>query len=222
MNSKTVSIDYNYKGENKIRIAGPLSITSAYFLLYTAVRIYITNGENVKYKIIFLIIIVIIIPNIAGNVCAFDRENPSLYSFAEVVQKIPDLWLKHPAEIMELMNQYPDFECWRQYDIVGCRSVNNKYSAEITVNYHFSSEDDSAELTHAVFMMPVNNTEEVQRVLENFWINGQKAANISGTNAPNDQVTLYFSTENTLITYNIEWGTNGVWLIYVEFGLIRG
>ena len=38
------------------------------------------------------------------------RENPSLYSFAEIVQKLPKMWMANPLEVMEMMKQYPDFK----------------------------------------------------------------------------------------------------------------
>lgn len=150
------------------------------------------------------------------------RENPSLYSFGEIMQKLPKMWLANPIEMMEMMKDYPDYECWRSYDIIGCRSVNNRYSAEMFVNFQFSSEDDYAEFSHAVLSTMVNGTEGVQKVIETLWIDGLEPANISGAKYPDDQVTLYFSTEDTMMKYNISFGTEGVWLVTVDMGLIRG
>lgn len=150
------------------------------------------------------------------------RENPSLYSFGEITQKLPKMWLANPIEVMEMMKEYPDYECWRSYDIIGCRSVNNRYSAELFGNFQFSSDDDYAEFSHAVFSVVVNGTEGVQKVIETLWIDGLEPANISGAKYPDDQVTLYFSTEDTMMTYNIKFGKNGVWLVTVDMGLIRG
>ena len=175
--------------------------------------------KNKNFAILFVITIIFVCPVFAH---AQDRENPSLYSFGEIVKNLPQKWLAVPDDVMKMMEDYPDFECWRSYDIVGCQSVNNKYSAEIHVNYQFTSEEDDAELVRTVFTMPVNNTQDVQNVIENFWIDGMKAANISGAQYPTNQVTLYFSSENTLMTYNIDWGSNGVWLVLVDMGLIRG
>ena len=174
-----------------------------------------------KLKTLFLVILFIgltLLPVTAENL----RENPSLYSFGEIIQKLPKMWLANPIEVMEMMKDYPDYECWRSYDIVGCRSVNNRYSAEMFVNFQFSSEDDYAEFSHAVLSTMVNGTEGVQKVIETLWIDGLEPANISGAKYPDNQVTLYFSTEDTMMKYNISFGTEGVWLVTVDMGLIRG
>ena len=59
-------------------------------------------------------------------------------------------------------------------------------------------------------------------MIETLWIDGLEPANISGAKYPDDQVTLYFSTEDTMMKYNISFGTEGVWLVTVDLGLIRG
>lgn len=151
------------------------------------------------------------------------RENPSFYSFSEIVQKLPKMWIANPIEVMEMMKSYPDFECWRSYDIIGCASVNNKHAAEIHVNYQFSSEDDYAEFTGCTFTMLINSSEDVQKVIESFWLPDMKAARIWGADYPDDQVTLYFSSGDTMMTYSIPWDNDGnIWMIMVDMGLIRG
>ena len=176
-----------------------------------------------KVKMLFLLILSLVllvsIPASAENV----RENPSVYSFAEIVQKLPDLWTTGPLEIMDLMKDYPDFECWRSYDLIGCVSVNNKRSAEIHVNYQFSSDADDAEFIGAVFTKQINSSEDVQKIIESFWLPGMSIANIWGADYPDDQVTLYFSTENTLMNVSVPWpAEGGLWLVIVDLGVVRG
>ncbi|MBQ6509670.1 MAG: hypothetical protein IJI07_09390 [Flexilinea sp.] len=151
------------------------------------------------------------------------RENPSVYSFAEIVQKLPKMWTSSFDEVTEMMKQYPDLVCRRSYDIISCTSVNNKYSAEINVNLQFTSEKDDAEFVQTVFTYMIDSTEEVQKILELFWLPEMKAANISGTHDPADRITLYFSTDNTMETYSIYFNEKDtVWLVIVSFGIIRG
>ncbi len=164
------------------------------------------------------VLLILTVPAAADTV----RENPSLYSFADVVHKLPKMWLANPIEVREMMREYPDYECWRRYDIIGCNSVNNRFSAEMFVNFQFSSEDDYGSLSRVVFTTMVNGPEDVQKVIEAFWFDGLEPANISGAKYPDDQVTLYFSTEDTMMTYNISFGSEGVWLVTVEMGMIVG
>ena len=175
-----------------------------------------------KTKYLFLLVLFTVLLTAFSAGAENVRENPSLYSFAEVVKTLPGMWTANPLEVMEMMEDYPDFECWRRYDMVGCSSVNNKYSAEIFVNFSFSSEEDDAEFVHTFFSMMVNGTEDIQKVVEAFWLDDLKAARISGASYPDGQVTLYFSNENTLMKYSIDFGTDGVWLVTVDMGLIRG
>ena len=150
-------------------------------------------------------------------------ENPSFYSFAEVEQKLPELWLAQPHIVDAIMDLYPDFVCLRSYDLMGCRSVNNKYSPEIRVNFRFSSGDDDAELIGTVFPMMINTPEDVQKVIEAFWLPEMKAAHIMGSAYGDEEVTLYFSSENTLMKVSVPWGEDGsVRMITVDIGLIRG
>ncbi len=151
------------------------------------------------------------------------KENPSFYSFAEFVQGLPDLWEAKPADVMAVMNEYPDFICRRSHDIIGCQSVNNKYCAEIHVNFQFMSEDDDAELCQTVFTMLINSAEDVQKVIENFWLPDMRAANLSGGFYREDEIKVHFRTENTLMTVSFPWNYTGeVWMIMVDMGLIRG
>lgn len=159
------------------------------------------------------------LPALADSV----RENPSVYSFAEVVQKIQQLWDTGPVETMDMMKKYPDFECWRSYDIIGCTSVNNKYSAEIHVNFQFSTEDDDGHLEQVNYSMIVDSSEDIQKLIEAFWIPGMSVANIWGAKYPEDRITLYFSTEDTMMKLSIPMTENGeFWLVNVEMGVIRG
>ena len=55
-----------------------------------------------KLKTFFLVILfvgLISLPVSAENL----RENPSLYSFSEIVQKLPKMWMANPIEVMEMM-----------------------------------------------------------------------------------------------------------------------
>ena len=175
-----------------------------------------------KNKFYILITLIILLTTALVSSAETVRENPSLYTFSEIVQKLPKLWIANPIEVLELMEQYPDYTCWRSYDVIGCQSVNNKYSAEIFVNFQFSSEDDYAEFIHTVFTMQVNGSENVQKVIEEFWLDGMAPANIMGADFPEDKTTLYFCTDETMMKYTIHWGTEGIWLLTVDMGLIRG
>ena len=151
------------------------------------------------------------------------RENPSVYSFAEIVQQIPEMWNAGPDEVSEMMKQYPDFVCRKSYDIIGCTSVNNKYAAEINVNLQFTSEKEDAEFVRTVFTYKIDSSEDVQNILELFWLPEMKAANILGTHDPAGQVTLYFNTEKTMETYSVYFDEDdNVWLVIVNFGEIMG
>lgn len=160
----------------------------------------------------------------AGSVSADSvRMNPSLYSFAEIVQKLPSMWLANPIEVTEMMNEYPDFVCYRNFDVIGCQSVNNKFSSEIHVNLQFTSDDDNAEFQRAVFTMPIDSSEQIQTVVEQFWLDGLSAAKIGGAGFPEGQIVLYFSNDSTLETYTIYMTeSGGFWLLTVDIGLIRG
>ncbi len=150
-------------------------------------------------------------------------DNPSVYSFAEIVQKLSDIWDSTPTDIMKIMEQYPDFVCYRGYDIIGCQSVNNRFSNEIHVNYQFSSDDDNAEFVHAAFSTMIDSSEDVQDYIEKFWLPDMKVASIWGASYPDNQLTLYFSSENTIMTVNVPFAENGsLWMIMLEFGVIRG
>ncbi|MBR6090017.1 MAG: hypothetical protein IKP86_08800, partial [Anaerolineaceae bacterium] len=80
-----------------------------------------------KTKYLFLLVLFTVLLTAFSAGAENVRENPSLYSFAEVVKTLPGMWTANPLEVMEMMEDYPDFECWRRYDMVGCSSVNNKY-----------------------------------------------------------------------------------------------
>ncbi len=176
-----------------------------------------------KNWIAFLLIICFVLMT-AGMVSGETvNENPSFFSFTEVVQKLPELWTAAPAEVMGIMDNYPDFKCWKRYDIIGCQSVNNKYSAEINVNFKFSSEEEDAEFVQMFFTMMINTPEDVQKVIEGFWLPDMKAANMRGGNYQKDEVMIRFKSENTLMTVSFPWSAEGeVWMITVDMGLIRG
>lgn len=174
-----------------------------------------------KLKTFFLVILfvgLISLPVSAENL----RENPSLYSFSEIVQKLPKMWMANPIEVMEMMNEYPDFTCHRGLDEITCKSVNNRHCAEIIVTLGFSSEDDYAEFEHVAFSMMISNTEDIQKVVEAFWLDDFEASNISGAEYPEEQVTIYFSNENTLLRYSIPFTEKGAGLLRADFGFVRG
>ena len=151
------------------------------------------------------------------------RENPSFYSFAEIAQKVPAMWLSKPADVLALMENYPDYTCRRSYDLIGCQSVNNQHSAEIHLNFTFSSSEDNAELSQMVFSMETNTPEDVQNVIEKCWLPDMKPANIMGGFYRPKEIKLYFRTEETLMTVMFPWSMDGkVSMIMVDMGLIRG
>ena len=172
---------------------------------------------------ILVIFLMLVLPASADQ----GRDNPSVYSFAEIVQKLPGMWDTDPLSVMDLMNNYPDFVCYKSHDIIGCTSVNNKYSSEIHVNYQFTTAEDDAKFVRATFSMAINSSEEIQKMIEAFWIDGMTAANISGAYYPPDQIILYFKTnENvgqTLMTVTVPMAEDGsLWLIMMDFGVVRG
>ncbi len=176
-----------------------------------------------KKQTIFILFLCVFVLSAGSAFGETVKENPSFYSFAEVAQKLPALWTSKPADVMAVMEAYPDFTCRKHYDILSCQSVNNKYSAEIHLNFQFMSEDDDAELSRTVFTMLINTAEDVQKVIENLWLPGMKAANLMGGASRKDVITLYFSTADTLMTVSFPWNyTGSVWMITVDMGLIRG
>ena len=180
--------------------------------------------NNVMKRIFIFVLFLAVMLSVILPVSAESvRENPSVYSFAEIVQKLPKIWLSSPAEMMDMMKEYPDFTCWRSYDIIGCTSVNNKYSAEIHVNYQFTTDDDNGEFDQAYFSMLIDSSEDVQKLIEAFWLPGMSVANIWGAKYPEDQITLFFSAGDTMMKYSIPMSGNGeFWLVNVELGMIRG
>lgn len=151
------------------------------------------------------------------------RENPSLYSVGEIVQKSPEMWMANPIEVMEMMDDYPDFTCWRSGAAIGCQSNNNKNCAEIYLTFTFTDDSDYAEYEHISFTMVIDNTEEIQKVLELFWLEDMEAAKIYGVDYPDGQVMSYFSTENTMMKYGVLFTESGdVYLLHVDIGYVRG
>ena len=102
---------------------------------------------------VFVFILLAFLPAQADRV----RENPSLYTFGEIVQKLPKMWSANPIEVMEMMKTYPDFSCWRGGDTISCHSNNNRNCAEIYVSLEFTSFDAYAEFDHVTFTMMINN-----------------------------------------------------------------
>ena len=131
------------------------------------------------------------------------RENPSIYSYAEIVQKLPGMWNANPFEVLEMMKQYPDYTCERYTNFIECASVNNRYSAEIYLEFQFSSEDDYAEFGTAEFYVPVSDAVDVQKYIELFWLPDMKAAKVWGAYCPAYQMKFWFSTEDTLASFNV-------------------
>lgn len=150
------------------------------------------------------------------------RDNPSFYSVAEIVQNSPKMWMANPTEVTEMMKKYPDFTCWRGSDTIGCQSNNNRNCAEIYLSLGFSSNDDYAEFDHITFSMQINSTEDIQKVVESFWLEDMQPAKIMGADYQNNQVTMYFSTENTMMKISVPFGESGVWVILAEIGFVRG
>ena len=178
---------------------------------------------KVKRQVLLFFIIGLFVSLVMPAAAETLRDNPSLFSFAEIVQKLPKLWDANPIEVTEMMRKYQDFECFRSYDIIACTSVNNRYSAEIHANYQFSSEDDYAEFTHATFTMMIDSSEDVQNVIESFWLPEMSILNIWGAEFPDNQITLYFGSEETMEKYSVFLDPEGKpWLLTVDLGHIRG
>ena len=70
--------------------------------------------------------------------------------------------------------------------------------------------------------MMISNTEDIQKVVEAFWLDDFEASNISGAEYPEEQVTIYFSNENTLLRYSIPFTEKGAGLLRADFGFVRG
>jgi len=175
---------------------------------------------NVRTMLICLLVFLFAAGSAAAEQTA---ENPSFYSFAEIVQKLPEMWAAAPSAVQEMMKEYPDFVCSRRYDLIACESVNNKYSAEIHVTYQFTSEREDAEFDYVVFSMPVSSTEQVQRIVEMFWLDGMAPAKISGYEFAGNCSEFYFRNDSTMESYSVYFGDDGaVWLVLVNIGFIRG
>lgn len=176
-----------------------------------------------RYKLLFALLAVMMF-------CCFHAvsadplmDNPSVYSFSEIVQKLADNWSFTPAGINELMEFYPDYVCRRSYDIISCQSCNNRYSKEIRVSYEFTSELDTAELESCSFVMRIDSQADVQKTLECFWLPGMKVLNISGAAIPEGTVTLYFGTENISMRCSVSFSSEGKpFMLMVDMAPIRG
>ena len=174
-------------------------------------------------SIVFVLVIAAFVLNVLpSSADGYVRENPSFYSVAEIVQKLPQMWLANPIEVTEMMERYPDFTCWRGSDTIGCQSNNNRNCAEIYMSLGFSSDDDYAEFQQVIFSMQINSTEDIQKVIESFWLDDMKPAKIWGAEYPAGQVTMYYSAGDTMMKYSIPFSDSGVWLVSVDIGLIRG
>ena len=176
------------------------------------------NKKEIILLFIVMMMLTVFSPISGDNV----KENPSVYSFAEIVKTLPQMWMANPAEVTEMMKDYPEFTCQRDADTISCQSLNNRNCADINIALKFTSEDDYAEFEHVTFTMEINNTEDVQKTIENFWLEDLKPAKISGASYPQGQVTIYFSSENTLVCYAIPIDKAGVRYLQVDFGFVRG
>ena len=117
--------------------------------------------------------------------------------------------MANPIEVTEMMK-------------IGCQSNNNRNCAEIYLSLGFSSDDDYAEFDHVTFSMQINSAEDIQKVVESFWLEDMQPAKIMGADYQNNQVTMYFSTENTMMKISVPFGDSGVWVILAEIGFVRG
>ena len=190
-----------------------LSLRTELFYLYSEYM----NKKSLL--ILFILLVTVVVPVYAQRSSA----NPSVYSYAEIVKKLPEMWTANPIEVMEMLGSYPDYVCSRSGDLIACDSVNNRYADDIQVSFQFSSEDDYSEFVQSVFTMEIHDNEAVQNILEAFWLEGMKSANMLGAPIPAGQVCLLFSTENTLMTVTVPMTEDGkVWNLTVSFGVIRG
>lgn len=178
-----------------------------------------------KARVLFLIMLVMVLFTVSSAAGDSARQNPSMYSFAEVVQKFPEMWLSTPDKVLDVMKDYPDFVCWRSYDIIGCVSVNNKFSSEVHANFQFTSDKDDAEFVRAVFTMQIDSPEEIQSLIESFWLPGMAAANIWGGEYNESEIKLQFCSEETMETYLIPISKTDQYeyrTVTVDIGMIMG
>ena len=178
-----------------------------------------------KQKAIIFVLLLVLFSSV--SVCADSegakRENPSLYSFAEIVHALPEMWEAPISYTKEMMKQYPDFACYFGDDFIECDSINNRYSAEIYVSLGFYDYRGYLEFDNVDFMMQINSTEDIQKVIEAFWLDGMEPLSYQGWDYPDGSVTIYFRTENTLMRYTFtfdEYGNPGT--LSVHIGCIRG
>ena len=151
------------------------------------------------------------------------RENPSLYSFAEIVHALPEMWGAPTAYANQMMSVYPDFACYFGEDFSECDSINNQYSPEIYVSLGFVNYFGYLELDNADFSMRISSTEDIQKVIEAFWLDGMKPMNAQGFEYTDECVTIYFHTDNTLMKYTFAFDENGnPGMLSVHIGCIRG
>ena len=104
--------------------------------------------------------------------------NPSLYSAADVAFRMPDYWIANYIEVLELMKNYPDFQCTHSsnpingenFDQIICNSVNNKQARDIIINFYFTGDHAGMTgLRQAVFSVSTPEPADFQEVLEQFW-----------------------------------------------------
>ena len=174
------------------------------------------------YKIFLLLIGMVLL---TFSVVSADQKplNPSLYAYAEIVQKLPEMWDANPFEVTEMMESYPDFICNKNFEYLSCESVNNRYAEKINIYFRFDSQDEYAPLTSSRISMDTNNPEEVQQALGLFWLEGMRPLQLSGFTFFEEMINLYFSTENTLMhVYILFSAESGVQRFTAEFGVIRG
>ena len=179
--------------------------------------------KNKPFVFVFVLAIAVFaLTVISSSASDYVRDNPSFYSAAEIIQKLPQMWIANPIEVMEMMDRYPDFTCWRGSDLIGCQSNNNRNCAEIYLSLGFSSDDDYAEFQHVIFSMQINSPEDIQKIIESFWLDDMKPANIWGAEYPAGQVTTYYSSGDTMMKFSIPFSDSDVWWVSVDIGLIRG
>ena len=178
-----------------------------------------------KQKAIIFVLFLILFSSLSASADSevSTRENPSLYSFAEIVHGLPEMWGAPVSYAQQMMNGFPDFACYFGEDFFECDSINNRFSPEIYVSFGFSNYFGYLELDDADFTMRINSTEDIQKVIEAFWLDGMKPMNAQGYDYTDGYVTIYFHTDNTLMKYSFAFDENGnPGMLTVHFGCIRG
>lgn len=177
------------------------------------------KGERMKR---FLLLLTVFCMAFALTGAAFADEepmNPSLFSAGTMVKDLQTFWLANYIEIQEYMKKYPDFKCEYYSNAAGesnndeiiCISVNNPYARDVTINFYLTGDHAGMTgLQEAVFTLGVREPQDLQVILEYYWI-----ADLFPRRAGEDRFygtmhSLVFQNASTVMRfdlpdYNTEW-----------------